>query len=223
MISCGSLHTDGSSIGSKEQTTELRQADEEKELHQIIDDITEAPTNAGTRQSFVRFKGFVTVFSGVRSIYRLDDDVGGLGQVHITKVSEEDSQQCTMSAVVAGTVVSFMSPSHRLRDLLILIEVQACNTADGGGSSTVNEQTMAQMKEDETVVSLNEESFAPPATNPSTDIVERPDAILEGWESGKDTPRERTGRMRTVWRAICGGARRVGRFLLPCLRTPKED
>ena len=54
---------------------------------------------------------------------------------------------------------------------------------------------MALTKEDETVASPSEESLATLADNSSTDIVERPHAILKGSESGKNMPRERTGRM----------------------------
>ena len=82
------------------------------------------------------------------------------------------------------------------------VEVQTCGgAADGDGSSTAEEQLMALMKEDETVASPNEESLAIPADNSSTNIVERPHAILKGSESGKDMPRERTGcnRNSAVW------------------------
>ena len=55
---------------------------------------------------------------------------------------------------------------------------------------------MTQKKQDETLVSSDEESLATPAANPSTDIVERPNAILKGSESGRDMPREAIGRIR---------------------------
>ena len=156
------------------------------------------------------------VLSGVHCIYRLDDDVADLGQVRINKTSEKFSQQCTMSAVAGEFHVS-VKPS--LYNLPMSIEVQTCDTdtADGDDSSTA---MMAQMKEDQTVVSPNEDSLAPLAAKPSPEIVERPDTIVKGSESGKDVPRERTGRMRRIWRNICGGTRRVRRVLLPCLCTP---
>ena len=56
VISCGSLHTDDSSIGSEEQTTELREAGEAGKFHEITADTTQTPAIAGTKQSLACFK-----------------------------------------------------------------------------------------------------------------------------------------------------------------------
>ena len=104
------------------------------------------------------------------------------------------------------------------------VEGADSSTVDGDESSTANEQMMAKRKEDETqsVLSYNEETLALPVANSSTDTVQRPNTTLDGSESGPDLLRERR-RIRRMWKAICGGARRVGRALLPCLLTSTTE
>ena len=93
-----------------------------------------------------------------------------------------------------------------------------CGSVDGDDSSTDKEQTTAQRKEDESVLSHNEESLAVPVANPSTDSVGRPNVILDGSETEANLLRERR-RIRRIWKTICRGTRRVGRLLFPCLLT----
>ena len=54
VITSSSPHTDDSSIGSEEQTTELRDADEAEE-REDTDDTTQTPAIPGTQQPFVCF------------------------------------------------------------------------------------------------------------------------------------------------------------------------
>ena len=93
-----------------------------------------------------------------------------------------------------------------------------CGSVEGADSSTGREQTMPQRKDDESVLSHNEETLAFAVANSSTDTVERPNAILDASESGGDLPRERR-RIRRMWKVICRGTRRLGRVLFPCLLT----
>ena len=97
--------------------------------------------------------------------------------------------------------------------------VVTCGSADGDDTSTAKEQRIAQRKDNESVLSHNEESLALPEANSSMDTVERPEAVLDGSESEVELPRERR-RIRRMWKAICRGLEAC--FFPACLHVQQR-